>query len=373
MMSTTKVTNTTCGETSKISNITQSLDAIGDMIHQLHSKKRQILADHNQTIQRHIHNIKNTIINLLLPIASSSSDKPTQPKPTGENQSYSQAVTKNMKRPQPTTVFIKTPSNSDSDTSKTKSTIENSITELLHTNEIEATMVKCKNTQSGNLKIQFEPSDDVNKIGEVIQNNLGYEAKGRPLISPKITVSHIPSHIDLTNITNEILLSNPWLKQHSIGFEVLFTYTNRDFGSAVCKVSPEVRQKIFESSGALKIGARACPVKDRFHILQCRNCSRFGHSTSKCKAENPNCTHCAKNHQHSSCPHKQHLPSDKVHLRCFNCLSSTETSSSAEHSATDHDCPQYRSQLIRLWNRTNWGSGPSPLDNIRRPLTSPRQ
>ena len=352
-----------------IQDITKSLDAIGEIVQLLHSKKRQILSEHNQTVQSHIQNIKNTVIQLLLPLAqpAAKTPQPTDNVSHAQKTLYSKIhMPSNIKRrPQPTSVVIKT----DETTNINK--VENSITKLLHEQNIEATMLRCQDTHNGKIRLQFDPKDNVTAIADTITNNLGYEAKGRPLIQPKVTISHIPSHVDLADITNEILESNSWLKECHEDFEVLFTYTHKDFGSAVCKVSAAVRQRILENGGALKIGARACPVKDRFHITQCRNCCRFGHTTSKCRSATPSCLLCAKDHKHSACPHKE--APRKAHLSCANCLSSKSASSSEpSHSAIDRNCPQYKAQLMRLWKITNWGQGPSPIETHQQSKQTPK-
>lgn len=72
--------------------------------------------------------------------------------------------------------------------------------------------------------LQFNANEKITKIAETIEASLDFEAKGRPLLSSKLTVSHIPSHIK--HVTSE--------KQTQIQdcaergeFEVLFTHTNR--------------------------------------------------------------------------------------------------------------------------------------------------
>lgn len=230
--------------------------------------------------------------------------------------------------------------------------IENSISQILKNKNIEATIQSSHATKDGEkIFVHFGADDNVNLIAENISTDLGLDATGSPPILPKITISHIPQHIEPESIKEELFAGNPCLR-HLIdeNFEILFSYVHRDYRSVVCKISPNIRDAIVQNDNKVRIGSRRCPAKDRIHVVRCSKCSQYGHTRTSCYEAKETCSFCASHHQSTDCPHKQ----DSSEHKCINCLTSKKDS--ANHAAHHQACPIFQHQRQKVILRTNWGN-----------------
>ena len=66
---------------------------------------------------------------------------------------------------------------------------------------------------------------------------------------------------------------------------------------------------------------------------RCTKCQRFGHLQDACRARQPTCALCSRDHWSSECYHKKRTGSEIKH-KCANCH--------GEHSAAYKGCPSYR-------------------------------
>ena len=338
-------------------SVIDPLDQIVTIVQNLFNSKKQIKTADLQLIQDLSQKLKSSIINTLIPIIEKQDAAPSKQATTlapSSSISYAAAV----KRQQTSTIYIPPDSNSK----ETPANIEKSVCQLLKAKNIKADVHRVNTTEKGGMVLKLNSSDDVTGIAKTLNENLGFQAKPKPLALPKITISRIPETESLTTeeLKKEIFASNPWLANHTDAvFDILFTYKPKDFVSAVCKVSPQIRNEIIEKNNSLKIGVRLCPVKDRFHVPLCTKCCKFGHKASACSKDTPTCCLCASvNHSLASCPHR----SDPDSHRCANCLTSTNEShhSVPSHNAFDKTCPIYREHLANKIKHTNWGAGPRP-------------
>lgn len=342
-----------------MTSFTEPLDKILAKIQSLFNSKKQIRAADMQDIQELVHSMKSNIIDTLIPAlrapAAEQGNNPAPIKP-----SFAEAVKQRPKK-QNTKLYIPPQDNAS------PSHTENIVCSFLQKEKVNAGVHSVHATRNGGVVFNFDANDDISKIAKSIEANVGIKASAKSLSMPKIIVSRIPSSDPPTvaaNIKSEIINSNPWL-QSMVGdgtFDVLFTYKPKDFVSAVCRVSPDIRQRIIDDNNSLKVGVRVCPVRDHFHIPLCTKCSRFGHKASSCQQESPCCCYCASNqHTHSTCPHKLDLSKHK----CTNCSLSKSKAiqeSSTQHNAFSKSCPSYSIQLNRMIKQTNWGQGPIPSE-----------
>ena len=282
-----------------IASITQHLDNIKAMVQDMHTKKQNMTRPALQNIENEISKAKNSIIHHLLPISCKQANKkPDAQQQTPRSQpSYSDMV---RKRSALSTIIIETPSQtSDTSDPTTAQEVINRVTEHIAQKNHHATIQETTTTNNKEkVIIKFNKTDNVQEIAGELRSQLGLNARSRKPLLPKMTISHIPSHIDPKNDLREhILKNNSFLTEPMKDgqLEILFTYKTRDFSSAIIKITPNVRS-IIKSNHTITIGNRACPVRDRVQPQRCSHCCGFGHSRKHCRSTSPTCAFCASDH-----------------------------------------------------------------------------
>ena len=141
----------------------------------------------------------------------------------------------------------------------------------------------------------------------------------------------------------------------------MFSYTAKELGSAVCKVSPTIRTHLCERQSRIRVGMRSCPIRDRFHLRQCGRCLKFGHKTASCRNEThiALCAFCAESHETKSCPQKQN-PDNHRCANCRNNPNSDTVTNDIYHNAYSDKCPIHQENKAKLIQATDWGNGPQP-------------
>ena len=346
-------------------NFTGPIDEIYALIKNAYDKRIKISAKDMQDVDKQIHEMKNRLINHLLLREKEKFDGAFKRKeqPISETNDkewpalthFTQSRDKHQ-----STVILKSSSDNKLKPSDVH-VVESKIHQMLSSEKIKATIHSSFANRSGDVVIKFDENDDVHAIAKKVENDLGYKANCRAFFEPKMTISYVPKYLSLKeNVTEMIVKSNNWLEEMlSKGerLEVLFTYEVKDWSSIVCKMSPNVRTEIINRGCSLKIENRLCPIKDRFHVLQCGNCLGFGHKTKVCKKDTPCCSHCGEGHRWQDCPYKN----QEKKLHCFNCgKAKGENVSDCNHDARSRLCPVYKNQLKKQIERTSWGNGPFP-------------
>jgi len=342
-------------------DFTSPIDEILCLIQHTYDKRLKLSSKDMQVIDSKAHEMKNRIINFLLPSALDKTKK-VKPSPLFQD-TVSPCVwpslTSNKSRSTSTLLIKSDPSKKFE--SSDASLIESKVNSLISKEQMSATISSSSSTKNGDVVIRFDQNDDVKAIEHKVQNEFGYQTRSRSLPLPKLTISHVPKYvaIEKESVAELIMKSNPWLEnfvRDGETFEVLFTYEVRDWRSIVLKASPKIRSEIIFLGSTLRIENRRCPVKDRFHIQQCGKCLGFGHKSHMCLKEQL-CAHCNGEHRISDCPEK----SDNAKLLCSNCHKSSDDGSwCTNHSAFSKSCPMYLKRMRRQAELTHWGNGPFP-------------
>lgn len=316
-----------------------------------------------QGLQKHLNDLKSDIINFLLPLATQKTNPKSEPSMQTPKPAPRRSIPKPTysdiaaKKPAQSTIIVKTPKNSDTNAISSAPEIINRISKHISQTNNSATIQKTATPSDDKVIIKFNAKDNVEAIAGELRSELGLDARGRSPLLPKMTISHIPAHVDLkTDLRESIIKENPLLQpslEQGGTFDILFTYTAKDFGSAVIKTSANIRSAIIANNMAINIGNRACPVRDRLQPLRCTKCCAFGHTRSHCRSTSLVCNFCAAGHESSACPHKTN--NDKHH--CHNC---SQRDHPANHTAFDKDCPTLKSEIRRLLKNTDYGKGQPP-------------
>ena len=352
-------------------DFTRPLDSILDLTQKIHRSKRQTSSDNMLEISRHVSEMKNKIINTVLPLLLAHAKKPEADEMPSHN-TYQNAQMKSssekdkewpslprLNRPQ-SSVIIKSDPQKKFVRSDAR-VIESKFNELLSNESIGGTIVSSGTTKNGDVMINFDRSDNLKDIASKAESNFGFKTRTRGSYLPKMTITRIPKYIHMDDCSPQetIVGSNEWLQamlDSGETFEVLFSYEVGDWKNIVCRVSPKIRSDIVKRGNSIRIQNRSCRVFDRFHILQCGKCLEFGHKTKNCTKDTVSCKHCGEEgHLFSECPKKD--SNDK--LCCSNCKK-TKSSTSVNHSSKSHSCPQYIKRLEQAIGMTKWGDGPIP-------------
>ena len=350
--------------------LTKPLDNISSIVQTIHKSKCQVRSPQFHEIMNLINDVKNQIIHFLLPLASQTntshpqSDSKSQDMLTNtpesiesQSNSYAEAA---KEKPKPyhakAAVIVKTEATNKVDQT-VLTNMEKSVVNTLKEKNVNATILGTKPTKNGDILMMFDQEDEVGTIAEHIRSNLGVEAQERNLFLPKMTVTHIPEYITLdSSLQDTMLSSNKWLqemKDKGERFELLFTYKAKTLGSAVCKVSPNVRDAIIQRGNKVKIGMRCCPIKDRVHVLQCGKCLNFGHKATNCKNDKFTCAWCAEDHKTTECQQRNNQSNHK----CANCSKSQtdDINAASHHNAFSKSCPFFKNQRNKVIRSTKWG------------------
>ena len=346
-------------------DFTAPIDAIYALVKNAYDKRIKISAKDIQDVERQMHEMKNRIINHLLLKDKEKTPKVKEPETSLQYRTEWPLPTHSRTNREKchATVTLKSSNDSKLEPSDVQD-VESKVNELLSTEKIQATIHSSFANKAGDVVIKFNENDDVNTIARKVENSLGYKANCRSILLPKMTISYVPKYLSVKeSVANLIVRSNKWLEEmvsNGENFEVLFTYEVKDWSSIVCRMSPKIRTEIMLQGNSLKIENRLCPVKDRFHALQCGNCLGFGHKTNVCKKDVPSCSHCGEGHRWKDCPHKE----NEEKQRCFNCEKNKDenetTKNDKRHGASSRLCPIYLNQLKKQIERTRWGVGPIP-------------
>lgn len=174
----------------------------------------------------------------------------------------------------------------------------------------------------------------------------GLEVKPDKKRKPRLIVHDIPVELESEQITNSIIEQN--LSGAGCGdLDVVYLYPagKKKFRSCVIEVSPAIRETIL-GRGKMCIDWRMCRVDDHVSVLQCFNCSGFGHVQSACSNKTC-CRRCAGEHLSRDCRAGNNY-------KCVNCLASGQAS--VGHSASDEaKCPILRRRIERKISSIDYG------------------
>ena len=188
-----------------------------------------------------------------------------------------------------------------------------------------------------------------------LKDDFNVQPNNRPYrhLLPKITISGIVSsdykNTDTSKLKTDICQKNPILNDlMSKGkiFDILFIkedYRRENYSIAAVAVEEEVYHAIKSMRFKIYVDFSCCRVNDRFHVTQCYNCQKFGHTKANCPQMTSNiqvCRYCTKNHNGKNCPHK----GNQSMFKCANC--------GQNHSTTYAGCPILRNQVETLAKRT---------------------
>lgn len=217
------------------------------------------------------------------------------------------------------------------------------------------------NKNSGNVIVRVSTNDDVSCLVDSIKsNNPTYKnINSTHKMMPKMLISSIPfdCSVDKEKLKNEILGKNEFL-QTDKDFDVLFIFKSKENKiNAVCKLSPNSRERMSNQSNMLKVGFKLCKMYDHLRLNQCSKCCRYGHTAKHCQSDSVKCTFCSGDHSFKAC---NKISSDNH--KCFNCTIAQKAD--VAHHSFSKNCPIYKKEFRRLISKVDYSCSPPSFETF---------
>ena len=185
-----------------------------------------------------------------------------------------------------------------------------------------------------------------------LQNDFKVQTNDRPHrnLLPKVTIFNIDSNdyksTDTTKLKKAICDKNPRLRElidKGNTFDILLieeNYKQKRFSNAAVRIDADVYNAIQAMNFQIFIDFSRCHVANRFRIIQCYKCQKFGHMRKNCTSKTEICRFCSMNHESKNCNHRRNTSMYK----CGNC--------GLNHSSTYYGCPALQARVQHQASRT---------------------
>ena len=180
-------------------------------------------------------------------------------------------------------------------------------------------------------------------------------------LNPKVTISDIAAEITTAQeVYEELLRKNMKIREqvetHQEELKVIFLHKESRY--AVVQMSKKIRDIIREKNDRVNLDFQIHVVKDRFHVIQCYRCQRFGHKADsplcpKKDSDEAVCSFCSGNHRYKDCQlRKDHKTDSKCCSNCKTSRSKVDQLNATSHTAGSFQCPFYIMEKERIMGRT---------------------
>ncbi|XP_066955372.1 uncharacterized protein [Macrobrachium rosenbergii] len=204
---------------------------------------------------------------------------------------------------------------------------------------------KFEETESDDYECCFQKFEESEALPVVESNTAACE--NRKLI-PKIMISRVPEDVKEEDVIENIKNKNPWLRyliKDEDDFKKVATVQADAKGRPgyIIKCSPQIRRNVAARGDKLYIldkfgDEKFCKVYDRYHVIRCTKCQKFGHKLGQCRGELV-CPKCGKGHWLRDC--------NSETSTCFLCK--------GPHITGNRSCQKYKEQEARIKDRTDHG------------------
>ena len=211
-------------------------------------------------------------------------------------------------------------------------------------------IVDTRFSNKGNVVVNFEDSDVRDDAARLIQGNVeGVVTKKVGKLQPKIMICNVQREeddvLEAMIERNEVLRSIPGVRE-----KFTFVLKKQAAGHTdhyIFKCAPEVRRAIHDNGDKVMLQWGRYGVRDRYHVLTCFYCQRYGHVDRDCKFKEQHrvCGICSGNHETRGC--------SSTSFKCINCL--RQKKSDTEHKVNSRCCRAFDAEILRLASITDHG------------------
>jgi hypothetical protein len=216
--------------------------------------------------------------------------------------------------------------------------IKNHLKSKINPTEIKVGITSLRMLRDGRLMIEASSKQDIEALGNKIEETCGTELEVSILKRRKPTLVLIgtPEEINTENIEATIVRQNPDLDIKEGDIKAKFSYTTkRGTKNLVLESDSETRKKLIQTK--IKLGWSICRVDDYLVPKRCYRCSKYNHNSRDCKGQQEICPLCTESHKLKECT------ATNAEYKCINCLTYNKhhqgTQIDAAHSSLDKSCP----------------------------------
>ena len=180
-------------------------------------------------------------------------------------------------------------------------------------------------------------------------------------LNPKVTISDIAGELTTAQeVYDELMRKNEDIRElvevQQEELKIIFLHAQDRY--AVIQMSKRIREAIRRKNDRVNLDLQIHVVKDRFHVIQCYRCQKFGHKSDsvlcpKKDTDEAVCSFCSGNHRYKDCQLKK---DQKLNARCCsNCKTSRskiDQLNATSHTSGSFQCPFYIMEKERVMSRT---------------------
>ena len=168
--------------------------------------------------------------------------------------------------------------------------------------------IKVTNTSfartGGNIIIKFPREQERERASNLIRDRENEtETKSVGKFKPKITICNVDIQEDDNQVVDTLIECNDHLQSiPDVRDKMRVIFSRPTAGSKmnyVLRCEPEVRKIIHDHGDKLNVVWGRYTVRDRYHVITCYHCQRYGHKFVDCKHKRDAavCAYCAESHE----------------------------------------------------------------------------
>ena len=205
-------------------------------------------------------------------------------------------------------------------------------------------------TPKGNLVVNFTNESQRNDAAKLIEEKVSdTEAKIVKKLRPKIMICNVNKMEE--DVLSELIERNVFLRSiPDIEKKIEFIFHKEAAGNTnhyIFRCDPDVRKIIKDHNNKVQLRWANYDVRDRYHVMTCYRCQRFGHRADRCRSniEDTVCGRCAENHKTKDCTSNT--------FKCINCVRAKHQD--VGHRVNTRACKSLENQLLQVALITDHG------------------
>lgn len=237
------------------------------------------------------------------------------------------------------------------DKTKKASELKGEVAQAL--NDVQIQIDDSRFTEKGNIVMNFENDEMRNEAAKKLESVENVTTQNVKKFKPKIMLCNVHKEEEKETILTTLLERNDYLNEiPEVKSKLDLIFSKPAAGGTnhyIIRCDPVVREMIHKHHDRIKLQWGVYNVRDRYHVLICYHCQRYGHQEANCTSKNNGeascCFKCAGNHRSKDCTNTEKT--------CINCVRFKKPD--VNHIVMDSCCPVYQGELERVRNMTDHG------------------